>query len=64
MILRKILQQQPQFAEILHAHQMRVVDDCDEHLAAAIQSESLFDEFAFAFRAEIAKFQKLVVVAV
>ena len=49
VVLGKIFQQQPQLAKVFHLHQMGVVDDGDQHLAAAIETEGLLDQFAFAF---------------
>ena len=48
MVLGKILQQEPQLAKGFHLHQMSVVDDGDQHLAAPIETERFLDQFAFA----------------
>ena len=47
--LRKILEQQPQFTQVGHIHQVSVVNDSDDHLACMIETESMFDEPSLTF---------------
>jgi len=44
VIFRKILEEEPEFPQVLHLHEVSVVDDGDEHFSLTVQGESLFDK--------------------
>ena len=48
VVLGKVLQQQPKFSQVVHVHQVGVVDDRHQHLAGVIETERLFDQSTFA----------------
>lgn len=48
VVLRKIFQQKTQPAKVLHCHQVRVVDDRDEHFAGSVEADGFSDQLAFA----------------
>jgi hypothetical protein len=46
--VRKILEEEAEFAQALGLHEVSVIDDGDEHLAGAMEAEGFLDEQAFA----------------
>ena len=48
VVLGKVLQQQAEFAQVVHVHQVGVVDDRHQHFAGVIEMEGLLDQSAFA----------------
>ncbi len=48
VVLGEILQQQAEFPQVVHVHQVSVVDDRHQHLAGVIEMGRLFDQSTFA----------------
>jgi hypothetical protein len=49
VVLRKVLEQESEFPQVGHIHQVGVVKDSGEGLAGVVEAERLFDQPAFAF---------------